>query len=101
MLAPHPRYLIDLEGLDPEAMAPFACSGLTAFSALNKVADVAREVPIAIVGAGGLGLIAIEILKAIGGKGAVSVDIDPVKREAAKRTGALAAVDGNVSQHAP
>jgi D-arabinose 1-dehydrogenase-like Zn-dependent alcohol dehydrogenase len=74
-------------------MAPFACSGLTAFSALNKVADVAKDVPIAIIGAGGLGLIAIEILKAIGGKGAVSVDIDPVKREAAKKTGALAVVD--------
>ena len=93
LLAPHPRYLIDLDGLDPLAMAPFACSGLTAFSALGKVADVAREGPIAIVGAGGLGLIAIEILKAIGGRGAVSVDIDPVKREAAMKTGALAAVD--------
>ena len=89
LIAPHPRYLIDLEGLDPVAMAPFACSGLTAFSALNKVADIARDAPIAIIGAGGLGLIAIEILKAIGGKGAVSVDIDPVKREAAKKTGAL------------
>jgi propanol-preferring alcohol dehydrogenase len=93
LLAPHPRYLIDLDGLDPLAMAPFACSGLTAFSALDKVADVAKDAPIAIIGAGGLGLIAIEILKAIGGKGAVSVDIDPVKREAAKKTGALAAVD--------
>ena len=37
-----------------------------------------------IFGAGGLGLICIEILKAIGGKGAVVLDIDPVKREAAR-----------------
>ena len=93
LLAPHPKYLIDLDGLDPVAMAPFACSGLTAFSALKKVADLARQAPVAIIGAGGLGLIAIEILKAIGGCGAVSVDIDPVKREAALKTGALAAVD--------
>lgn len=93
LVAPHPRYLIDLEGLDPLTMAPFACSGLTAFSALKKVADLAREAPVAIIGAGGLGLIAIEILKALGGKGAVSVDIDPAKRQAALNTGALAAID--------
>ncbi|MGO8798069.1 MAG: alcohol dehydrogenase [Roseiarcus sp.] len=93
ILAPHPRYLIDLDGLDPETMAPFACSGLTAFSALNKIVDLAKDAPVAIIGAGGLGLIAIEILKAIGGKGAVSVDIDPAKRAAAMKTGALAAVD--------
>jgi D-arabinose 1-dehydrogenase-like Zn-dependent alcohol dehydrogenase len=93
LLAPHPKYLVDLEGLDPVTMAPFACSGLTAFSALKKVADTLKDAPVAIIGAGGLGLIAIEILKAIGGKGAVSVDIDPVKREAAIKTGALAAVD--------
>jgi propanol-preferring alcohol dehydrogenase len=93
LMAPHPRYLVDLEGLDPLTMAPFACSGLTAFSALKKVTDLAREAPVAIIGAGGLGLIAIEILKALGGKGAVSVDIDPAKRQAALNTGALAAID--------
>jgi propanol-preferring alcohol dehydrogenase len=37
---------------------------------------------------------AIEVLKAMGGKGAIVVDIDPIKREAALAAGALAVIDG-------
>ena len=93
ILAPNAKYLIDLDGLDPIAMAPFACSGLTAFSALKKVAANVKDAPLLIIGAGGLGLICLEILKAIGGRGAIVADIDPIKREAAKKNGALATVD--------
>ena len=45
-------------------------------------------------GAGGLGLMLLSLLKAMGGKGAIVVDIDAKKREAAMAAGALAAVDG-------
>ena len=93
VVAPDPKYLIDLEGLDPITMAPFACSGLTAFSALKKVAAGLKEQPLLIIGAGGLGLICLQILKALNSKGAIVADIDPVKREAARKNGALAAVD--------
>lgn len=93
IVAPHAKYLVSIEGLDPIAMAPFACSGLTAFSALQKVSAGLEDAPLVIFGAGGLGLICIEILKAMGGKGAIVIDIDPVKREAAKKNGALAAID--------
>jgi alcohol dehydrogenase/propanol-preferring alcohol dehydrogenase len=37
---------------------------------------------------------ALTLLKAMGGKGAIVVDIDPLKREAAEKAGALATVDG-------
>ena len=93
LLAPDSKYLIDLDGLDPIAMAPFACSGLTAFSALKKVAAEIKEQRLLIVGAGGLGLICLQIIKGIGAKGAIVADIDPAKREAATKNGALAAVD--------
>jgi propanol-preferring alcohol dehydrogenase len=93
MLVPHPRYLLDLKGLDPVTAAPYACSGVTTFSALKKVEkDFAN--PIVIFGAGGLGLMALTLLKAMGGKGAIVVDIDARKREAAIKAGALGAVDG-------
>jgi D-arabinose 1-dehydrogenase-like Zn-dependent alcohol dehydrogenase len=93
MTVPHPRYLLDLKGLDPVTAAPYACSGVTTYSALKKVeADFGS--PIVIFGAGGLGLMALSLLKAMGGKGAVVVDIDPRKREAAEKAGALATVDG-------
>ena len=47
-----------------------------------------------IIGAGGLGLMAIGLLKAMEGRGAIVVDIDARKREAALKAGAIAAVDG-------
>ncbi|MFA5663678.1 alcohol dehydrogenase [Castellaniella sp.] len=96
LLVPDAKYLIDIGDLDPAQLAPYACSGLTTFSALKKIgADTYTEHPILIFGAGGLGLMSLQLLKALGGKGAVVVDIDPVKREAALKAGALAAIDGN------
>src|SRR3984893_7298505 len=93
MTVPHPRYLLNLKGLDPVTAAPYACSGVTTYSALKKVeADFGSG--IVIFGAGGLGLMALSLLKAMGGKGAVVVDIDARKREAAQQAGALATVDG-------
>ena len=94
IVVPHERYCLPIEGLDPVAVAPLACSGLTAYSALKKFGDLLKEEPLLIIGAGGLGLMALSLLKAFGGKGAVVVDIDAGRREAALAAGALAAVDG-------
>jgi propanol-preferring alcohol dehydrogenase len=94
ILVPHPRYLLDLAGLDPVTAAPYACSGVTTYGALKKVEFAIGE-PILIFGAGGLGLMALSLLKAMGGKGAIIVDLDEKKREAAMNAGALAAVDGS------
>lgn len=93
MIVPNAKYLIDLKGLDPVTAAPYACSGVTTYSALKKLESVLHH-PIVIFGAGGLGLMALSLLKAMGGKGAIVVDIDPRKREAAVAAGALGAVDG-------
>jgi alcohol dehydrogenase, propanol-preferring len=96
ILVPHPRYLLDLQGLDPVTAAPYACSGVTTYSALKK-AEFALGGPILIFGAGGLGLMALSLLQAMGGKGAIIVDLDEKKREAAMHAGALAAVDGSAA----
>jgi len=90
---PNPKYLLNLKGLDPVTAAPYACSGVTTYSALKKV-EADFNTPIVIFGAGGLGLMALSLLKAMGGKGAIVVDIDARKREAAEAAGALATVDG-------
>lgn len=95
LLVPHSRYLLPLDGLDPVAVAPFACSGVTTYSALKRIGPIIKEEPILIIGAGGLGLMCISILKAMGGKGAVVVDIDETRRAAALAAGALAVVDGS------
>jgi alcohol dehydrogenase, propanol-preferring len=93
MIVPHPKYLLNLRGLDPVTAAPYACSGVTTYSALKKV-EKDFGTPIVIIGAGGLGLMALSLLKAMGGKGAIVVDIDARKRAAAEKAGALATVDG-------
>ena len=100
LLVPHPRYLFDIGGIAPERAAPLACSGITTFGALKKVGPVLFEEPVVIIGAGGLGLMCLALHKAMGGKGAIVVDIDPVKREAALKAGALAAIDGGVADAA-
>jgi D-arabinose 1-dehydrogenase-like Zn-dependent alcohol dehydrogenase len=94
LLVPHPRYLFEIGDLAPERAAPLACSGVTTYSALKKVGPLIQSEPIVIIGAGGLGLMCLALHKAMGGLGAIVVDIDPVKREAAKKAGAAAVIDG-------
>jgi alcohol dehydrogenase, propanol-preferring len=93
-MVPHPRYLIDYGTLKPEQAAPLACSGVTTYSALKKFGKTLQAEPTVIIGAGGLGLMALALLKAMKGNGAIVVDIDPKKREAAKKAGAIATIDG-------
>jgi propanol-preferring alcohol dehydrogenase len=94
ILIPHPRYLIDIGDRSPAAMAPLACSGLTVFSAIAKLGQAIHDAPVLVLGAGGLGLMCIALLKALGARGAVVVDVDERKLEAARSAGAIAAVDG-------
>ncbi|WCP15993.1 Alcohol dehydrogenase (plasmid) [Sphingobium sp. AntQ-1] len=69
------------------------CSGLTAYAALKKVGVVKGAQPILLIGAGGLGLMCLELIKALGGTPPVIVDINPTKREAARLAGAAATID--------
>ncbi|MFY9896029.1 MAG: alcohol dehydrogenase [Xanthobacteraceae bacterium] len=100
LLVPHPRYLFDIGSIAPEKAAPLACSGITTYGALKKVGPLLREEPVVIIGAGGLGLMCLALHRAMGGKAAIVVDIDPVKREAARRAGAQAVIDGNAADAA-
>jgi len=94
VLVPHERYCIDLGKLDPAEVAPLACSGVTTYSALKKFGAKIKDEPVVIMGAGGLGHMALSVLRALAGKGAIVVDIDAGKRQAAMAAGALAAIDG-------
>jgi propanol-preferring alcohol dehydrogenase len=94
LLIPHPRYLFDIGNLSPERAAPLACSGVTAYGALKKVSDTLKDEPVVMFGAGGVGLMALALHRKMGGKSAIVIDIDPVKREAAMKAGASRAIDG-------
>ena len=93
ILVPHPRYLIEIAPLTPEQAAPFACSGLTAFGALKKLGPLLQTAPVAIIGLGGVGLMAVHLVKALDGFGAIALDIAEDKRNAALAAGAIRAID--------
>lgn len=93
VLVPHPRYLVDAEGVDPAVGATYACSGITTYSAIAKIMPISPEAPVVLIGAGGVGLMAIAMLKALGHKAIFSVDLSAEKRHAAAAAGAIA-VDG-------
>jgi D-arabinose 1-dehydrogenase-like Zn-dependent alcohol dehydrogenase len=100
MIVPHPRYLFDIGGLPPERAAPLACSGVTTYGALKKIGPTLTTDATVIIGAGGLGLMCLALHKAMGGHSAIVVDIDAGKRDAAKKAGAAAVVDGNAADAA-
>ena len=95
VVAPHPRHLVDPGTLDPAVAATYACSGITVYSAIRKVMPLPPDEPVVLVGAGGLGLNAISVLRALGHARIVVVDVSDEKREAAMRAGASHTVDAS------
>jgi D-arabinose 1-dehydrogenase-like Zn-dependent alcohol dehydrogenase len=94
LIIPHRRYLIDASGIDPAWAATLSCSGLTTYSAVSKLNPIPREEWVAIIGAGGLGLTAIAMLRAMGHERIVALDIDAAKLDAAGTAGAATMLDG-------
>ncbi len=93
VLVPHPRYLIDFTGVPEALAATYACSGLTAYSALRELAHLAPEETIVIIGAGGVGLSAVMIAPATLKARIVVADISDRKRDAALKAGGAAVYD--------
>jgi propanol-preferring alcohol dehydrogenase len=66
LLVPAARYLIPLGDLDPREVAPLTDAGLTSYHAVKRSLHLLRPGSTAVViGAGGLGQMAIQILKAL------------------------------------
>lgn len=93
IMVPHPKYLIDTTGIDPTFAPILACSGLTTYSAINKVLPCDPDDWIVIMGAGGLGLMATAILRAKGHRNIAICEIDESKWAAAKDVGASLCVN--------
>jgi D-arabinose 1-dehydrogenase-like Zn-dependent alcohol dehydrogenase len=95
LLVPHPRYLIDTADIDPVWAATLACSGLSAYSSVSKLNPIPIDEWVAVIGAGGLGLSAIAMLRVLGHERIIAIDVDSAKLEAAAQAGAAATVDGS------
>ena len=93
VLVPDPKYLIDVGGINDSFAATLACSALTAYSAAAKLPEVGPKDEVAVLGCGGLGLIAISVLREKGVKNIVACDIDDAKIAAARKLGAARSVN--------
>lgn len=90
------------KNIDPVPMAPLADAGLTAYHAVKKISPYLYPGSTAVViGVGGLGHIAIQILKAITPAKVIAVDINEDRIKFAKELGAdegvIADSDGGVN----
>jgi len=94
VVVPHPRYLVDPGTLDLSVACTYSCSGITAFSAISKIMPLEPDDFVVLIGAGGVGLSAVAMLRALGHENILSVDISPDKRKAALAAGAVKYISG-------
>jgi propanol-preferring alcohol dehydrogenase len=90
LLVPSARHLVPLpDGLDPAQAAPLTDAGLTPYHAVRRSADKLGPTATAVViGVGGLGHLAVQILRATCGARVVAVDTRESARDLAARYGA-------------
>ncbi|MGE3876437.1 MAG: alcohol dehydrogenase catalytic domain-containing protein [Parvibaculaceae bacterium] len=94
VLVPHRRYLIEARGVDARLAGSYMCSGLTAYSAIRKAERyLADKGSLMIVGLGGVGMMGLEIARALVGGRKFAADVAAAKRATALALGAEAAFD--------
>ncbi len=96
------RSLLPLpDGVEPVAVAPHADAGLTAYHAVRKLAHLAVPGSTAVViGVGGVGHIALQLVRELGSSSVIAVDTDERRRRLATELGADEVVDGTAAPDA-
>ena len=88
IIVPDSRYLVSYGDMDPAVAAPYACSGLTAYSALKKIPKTSQDDWVIIIGAGGVGINGILLSSSLHNAKVLVIDNDSSKREQAIEAGA-------------
>ncbi|MCC5926047.1 MAG: alcohol dehydrogenase catalytic domain-containing protein [Bacteroidetes bacterium] len=81
VLVPDAQYLVNIDGLRDEQACSYACAGLTAYSALKKAMPLESDETLVLVGAGGLGLMAVQVVRELTDARVIMMDIDDEKLE--------------------
>jgi D-arabinose 1-dehydrogenase-like Zn-dependent alcohol dehydrogenase len=93
VVVPHPKYLFEFDPLPDDQACTYACSGLTAYSALKKAAPLAKGDTMLIIGAGGVGLSGIRFARRMFDATIVVAEVDKSKWDVAREAGANDVID--------
>jgi len=89
MLVPSPRLLVPLGTLAPRDAAPLTDAALTPYHAIKRGAHLLTpDATVVVIGVGGLGHMAVQLLRVLCGARVVAVDLDERKLEHARQLGA-------------
>ena len=90
------RSLIPLPpGTDPAGLAPHADAGVTAYHAVRRLAHLLLPgTTAAVIGIGGVGHVAVQLVRELGGGAVIALDPDERKRRLASELGVDEALDG-------
>lgn len=89
-----PDVLLDHGRLPASQACTYACAGVTAYSALKKIAPLAPGDTLLVIGAGGVGLSAVRLARRLQPDATVVVaEVDPAKWDLAREAGAAEVVD--------
>jgi propanol-preferring alcohol dehydrogenase len=92
MLVPAARHLVATDGLDPLAVAPLTDAGLTVQHALNTHRELLSRATVVVIGVGGLGHLALQLLAGHDPACVVAVEPRTAARQLAMKLGADAVV---------
>lgn len=89
------RDVLPLGGLDPRHAGPLTDAGATSYHGVRRVLPaLGPDATVVVIGVGGLGSFAVQILRAVTAARVVAVDVDPARRDRALALGAHDVVDG-------
>ncbi|HEU0035586.1 MAG TPA: NAD(P)-dependent alcohol dehydrogenase [Kofleriaceae bacterium] len=89
MLVPSARWLVPLGALDPVKAAPLSDAALTPYHAIKECGDrLHAGASVVVIGIGGLGQMAIQLLKVTTGVRVIAIDHDDRKLPTARALGA-------------
>ncbi|MEU8137135.1 NAD(P)-dependent alcohol dehydrogenase [Streptodolium elevatio] len=89
MLVDNARHLVPIDGLDPVTTVPLTDAGLTPYHAIKRsVPKLVAGSTAVVIGTGGLGHVAIQLLRAMTPARVVALDVNDDKLALAKQVGA-------------
>ncbi len=101
MLVPSARLLVDLGNLSPASAAPLSDAALTPYHAIRRaLPHLNADSTVVVVGVGGLGHMAIQLLRVLAPVRVIAADVDDSRLQQAKALGADDTVNNRNTEEA-